>query len=41
MIAAVEAFLTHAGPWALIVVFAVVALESSAFLGSSPAKRSP
>jgi membrane protein DedA with SNARE-associated domain len=33
MIAAVEAFLTHAGPWALIVVFAVVALESSAFLG--------
>lgn len=33
MIAAVEAFLTQAGPWALIVVFAVVALESSAFLG--------
>src|SRR5579864_592144 len=33
MIAAVEGFLANAGPWALVVVFIGVALESSAFLG--------
>src|SRR5258708_17414043 len=33
MIAAVQSFLTQSGPWALVVVFVVVALESSAFLG--------
>src|ERR1700688_2177933 len=33
MIAALEGFLAGAGPWALVVVFIGVALESSAFLG--------
>src|SRR6266853_2741577 len=33
MIAAVEGFLAQSGPWALVVVFVAVALESSAFLG--------
>src|SRR5229473_2976634 len=33
MIAAFQHILTEAGPWALVVVFVVVALESSAFLG--------
>jgi len=33
MIAAVEGFLAQSGPWALVVVFIAVALESSAFLG--------
>src|SRR5713226_5205899 len=33
MIAAVQSFLTQSGPLALVVVFVVVALESSAFLG--------
>jgi membrane protein DedA with SNARE-associated domain len=33
MLAAVEGFLAQSGPWALVVVFIVVALESSAFLG--------
>src|SRR5258708_36786573 len=33
MIAAVEGFLAQSGPWALVVVFIGVALESSAFLG--------
>ena len=33
MIVAVEGFLAGAGPWALVVVFVGVALESSAFLG--------
>ena len=33
MIAAVEGVLAQSGPWALVVVFVVVALDSSAFLG--------
>src|SRR6266481_9412654 len=33
MIAAFQRILTPAGPWALVVVFVAVALESSAFLG--------
>src|SRR6266478_9573038 len=33
MIAAFQRILTQAGPWALVVVFIGVALESSAFLG--------
>jgi undecaprenyl-diphosphatase len=33
MIAAFQHILTQAGPWALVVVFIAVALESSAFLG--------
>jgi membrane protein DedA with SNARE-associated domain len=32
MIAAVENFLGQSGPWALVVIFIVIALESSAFL---------
>ena len=33
MVAAAESFLNRAGPWSLIVVFVVIVLESSAFLG--------
>ena len=33
MIAAVEGVLAQSGPWALVVVFAIIALDSSAFLG--------
>lgn len=33
MLAAVEGFLAESGPWALVGIFVVVALESSAFLG--------
>ena len=33
MVAAVENFLSQAGPWSLVVIFIVIALESSAFLG--------
>lgn len=33
MVAAAEKFLGWAGPWSLVVVFIVIALESSAFLG--------
>jgi membrane protein DedA with SNARE-associated domain len=33
VIAAIDAILHRAGPWALAVIFAVVAMESSAFLG--------
>lgn len=33
MIAAVEGFIGQSGPWALVAVFVVVALESCAFLG--------
>ncbi|HZC44950.1 MAG TPA: VTT domain-containing protein [Candidatus Acidoferrum sp.] len=33
MIAAVEKFLAQAGPWSLVLVFIVIVLESSAFLG--------
>jgi membrane protein DedA with SNARE-associated domain len=33
MVAAVEKFLGWAGPWSLVVVFIVIVLESSAFLG--------
>ena len=33
MIAAVENFLSQSGPWSLVVIFLVIALESSAFLG--------
>src|SRR5271167_3760702 len=33
MLAAVENFLGQAGPWSLLVIFSVIALESSAFLG--------
>ena len=33
MIAAVQSFLSQAGPWSLIMVFAVIVLESSAGLG--------
>lgn len=33
MIAALQGILGHAGPWALVLIFVVVAMESSAFLG--------
>src|SRR5277367_2662045 len=33
MLAAVENFLGQAGQWSLLVIFSVIALESSAFLG--------
>jgi membrane protein DedA with SNARE-associated domain len=33
MIAAVQRILTQSGPWALVVIFVVVVLESAAFLG--------
>ena len=33
MIAAVESFLGQSGPWSLVVIFVVIALESSVFLG--------